>query len=230
LGTIRDITALIRSAIYGKDVRESIAVGIEQISDKEDAFELRVINNNDVFQQGIITRESTFETNITNKETAFENSINNSEITRVNNEITRVAAETSRANTETARVGAETSRVTAEASRVSAETTRAQSEALRVSEWATWKNQNTMMQDLYVRKAVLIPTKTALTVTRAALAINPLNSYSVASVTTVANNTIVDNGMTKDNLCYYGRNQVRGSDSILFKTFNEYTLNGAEVI
>lgn len=193
---IRDITTQIRGAEYGLDVRENIALGIEQISDREDSFELI---------------------------------INNSETTRVNNENTRKSSETARVSAETTRGVNETARVSAEITRGTNEAARVLSEATRVSEWNVWKNSNTMLNDLYIRQAILIPTKTALTVTRAGLAFNPLTSFSVTSLTSVANNTMVDNGLTKDNLCYFARNQVRGGDSIIFKTINEFTLNGAEV-
>lgn len=202
--SIRDITALIRSAIYGRDVRENIALGIEKISDRED-----------VFEQNINNSETTRQTN---------------ENLRQSNENIRQSNETSRTNAEIARVNVENTRVSAENVRKANEDARVLADSLRQSEWSTFKNQNTMMDDLYVRKAVLIPTKTTLTVSRVGLAFNPLNGYSPASLTTVANNTFVDNGMTKDNLCYYSRNQIRGSDSILFKTINEHILNGAEVI
>ena len=76
----------------------------------------------------------------------------------------------------------------------------------------------------------MIPVKSFLTISRAGLAINPLTSYSPTSLIAIANDTVVDNGITKDNLCYYARNQVRGLDSIVFKTINEYMLNGVETL
>jgi hypothetical protein len=230
LDGIKIITDQIRNADYGLEVRENIALGIEQISDKEDAFELRVTQGNNTFQQSIITRESAFEQNITNKENMFENTINNSENTRQNNENIRQNNENTRNISEIARTTAETNRIAAETNRIAAETTRTQSENLRVAEWATYKKQNTMMLDLYVRKAVLIPVNTILAISRASLTFNPLCGYSVTSLTSIDKDVFIDNGINKDNLCYYGRNQIRGSDSILFKTTNEYILNGAEVI
>lgn len=154
----------------------------------------------------------------------LQNTFDGNELARTN---TFNINETSRQNTFNTN---ETTRQTNENTRITNENARVLSENARVSEWSTWKNQNTMMNDLYVRQAVLIPVKTALTVSRAGLAINPLTQYSPTSLTSVTNNVFVDNAMAKDNLCYFGRNQIRNSDSIIFKTINEYTLNGSETM
>lgn len=114
MANIRDKTAQIRQAVYGKDVRENIASGIEAISDQQDSYEQNltdrqndyetIVNNEwnnyktnmdaaeqtrevneDIRQSNEQIRQDTFN----NNETTRQNTFNQNETTRQANEVTR---------------------------------------------------------------------------------------------------------------------------------------------
>lgn len=95
-------TQAIRTAVFAKDVRSSIAGGLDTMASEVNTYEGSLSTDNDQFKADITAEEA--------QHTQAENA--------------RVTAETARANAETTRQANETSRQTVEASRVTAETAR----------------------------------------------------------------------------------------------------------
>lgn len=112
MADIKRYTDKIRYAIYGREVRGSLADGIEAINSD-------VINNKTDVDNGV------------NEMRNFENRINQAENTRVSNENTRKAAENERINNENARKAAESTRQSNENTRVSNENNRINAENTR---------------------------------------------------------------------------------------------------
>jgi hypothetical protein len=83
MANITDKTTQIRNAVYGKDVREAIASGIEAIS-----------NQQDLYESNLTSRQDTFEQRLNDAETVRSNNEN----TRQFNEQTRQANEATRQN------------------------------------------------------------------------------------------------------------------------------------
>ena len=111
MADIASKVAQIRQATYGKDVRESIASGIEAINTE-------VVSTTD-----------------------RQNEIDAQEQTRINNEVTRQSQETTRVNNEATRQSQETTRQSQETTRQSQESSRQTQETNRVSTFIANENE-----------------------------------------------------------------------------------------
>ncbi len=89
-------TAQIRTAIYGKDVRENIAGGIEDIAGEVNQFEEDSTNQQTEFQKGITKRQNDYESNVNNQWNNYKEVMDQDELTRKNNEDARQSNETVR--------------------------------------------------------------------------------------------------------------------------------------
>lgn len=65
-------TTQIRTAVYGKDVRENIAGGIEDIAKDVNAFEGSIDKNQDDFKNAITKQQNDYEDKITNRQNDYE--------------------------------------------------------------------------------------------------------------------------------------------------------------
>ena len=99
MANIADKVAQIRQAIFGKDVRESIASGIEAINSEVvnttsrqniiDSQEATRQSNENTRQSQEGIRQSTFDTNETNRQTSFNNNETSRQNTFDTNEVER---------------------------------------------------------------------------------------------------------------------------------------------
>lgn len=99
MANILNKTAQIRNAIHGKDVRESLASGIEAISDQQDLYE----QNMNIAENTRVNSENTRQTNESNRVSA-ENIRTINEQQRITNEDTREGNETTRIANESSRL------------------------------------------------------------------------------------------------------------------------------
>ncbi|WP_368488801.1 hypothetical protein [Clostridium sp. BJN0013] len=97
MASISTIVQSIRQAVFGKDVRESIASGIEAISDQQDSYEQSLINRQNSYEQEITGRQGNVETRQTNLENTFNQEIANQSVEDPSNMET-VAARTDTVN------------------------------------------------------------------------------------------------------------------------------------
>ena len=113
-------TAFIRQAISGKDVRESLAGGIEKIAGDVNQFETNISNKQDTVEQDFSEMQQSETVRQENENTREENESTrntnetarqNAEVERATNENTRQFNENTRQNNESARVEAENNRV-----------------------------------------------------------------------------------------------------------------------
>ena len=101
MANIADKVAQIRQAIFGKDVRESIASGIEAINSEVvsttarqnviDSQEQSRISNETIRQSQEATRVSTFDNNETNRQNTFDTNEGNRQSLFSSNEVDRNA-------------------------------------------------------------------------------------------------------------------------------------------
>ncbi|MBE6068853.1 MAG: SGNH/GDSL hydrolase family protein [Clostridium lundense] len=77
MANISDKIAQIRQAIFGKDVRESIASGIEAIDKQQNDYEINLTNRQASYEEGINTRQDNVETRQTSLENVFDAEIQN---------------------------------------------------------------------------------------------------------------------------------------------------------
>lgn len=103
MANITDKTTQIRNAVYGKDVREAIASGIEAISNQQDLYEQNLTSRQDTFETSITNRQNDYESNLTSRQDTFEQRLNDAETVRSNNENTRQFNEQTRQANEATR-------------------------------------------------------------------------------------------------------------------------------
>jgi len=113
VANISDKITQIRQAIYGKDVRENIAGGIEDIAADENQFEINITKQQNDYETVVNNQWNTYKQTMDADETvrksnedarqANEKIIENNENTRQQNEIVRQNNETDRKSNETAR-------------------------------------------------------------------------------------------------------------------------------
>lgn len=113
-------TTQIRHAVYGKEVRESLAGGIEKIAGDVNQFEGNIDNRQDTVEQDFSEIQEQF------------SEMQQSEATRQSNENTRQVNETIRQTNETTRQNAEAERELNENARQSSEVTRQSNESQRI--------------------------------------------------------------------------------------------------
>jgi hypothetical protein len=119
-------TAQIRTAVYGKDVRENIAGGIEDIAGDMNQFETNINNKQDIVEQDFAEIQQEF-SGMWQSETVRQENENirqTNESTRNTNETTRQNAEDEREAEESIRQGNENTRQANESARVEAENNR----------------------------------------------------------------------------------------------------------
>ncbi|MFC0906364.1 hypothetical protein ACFHWD_16940 [Clostridium sp. MT-14] len=113
-------TAFIRQAIKGRDVRESLAGGIEKIAGDVNQFETNINNSQNTVEQDFSEIQQEF------------SEMQQSEAVRQENENTRQTNESTRQTNESARENAEAERATNEGTRQFNENTRQANESTRI--------------------------------------------------------------------------------------------------
>ena len=68
-------TNQIRHAVYGKDVRENIAGGIEDIAGEVNGYEDKITKQQNDYETNLSKKENDFETSMENKRKAYEENI-----------------------------------------------------------------------------------------------------------------------------------------------------------
>lgn len=93
-------TAQIRTAVYGKDVRENLAGGIEDIANDVNKFEESIDKNQEDFKNKIVNEQNKYEAKVNNEWSDYKEIMDQDELTRKNNEDTRISNEATRQGNE----------------------------------------------------------------------------------------------------------------------------------
>lgn len=96
-------TAQIRTAVHGKDVRENIAGGIEDIANDENNFEESITQQEDNFETSITKQQDDYEADVNGQWSTYKQNMDADEATRQANENTRISNETTRQANENTR-------------------------------------------------------------------------------------------------------------------------------
>lgn len=89
-------TAQIRTAVHGKDVRENIAGGIEDIANDENNFEESIDKNQEDFKNKIVNEQNKYEAKVNNEWSDYKEIMDSDESIRKANEEIRQSNETVR--------------------------------------------------------------------------------------------------------------------------------------
>lgn len=122
-------TAQIRTAVYGKDVRENIAGGIEDIAGDVNQFENITIQRQNDFEDKITDQQNGYESKVTNEWSDYKEVMDADEATRKSNEQSRI-------NNEDGRITSEDTRKQSEITRQNNETERTDNEQARETAFA----------------------------------------------------------------------------------------------
>jgi len=117
-------TAQIRTAVYGKDVRENIAGGIEDIAGDVNQFEEDSTNQQTEFQKNITKQQNDYESNVNNQWSDYKEIMDSDEAIRKANEEIRKSNEDGRITSEDTRKQSEITRQNNETERTDNEQAR----------------------------------------------------------------------------------------------------------